>query len=386
MTLGLYLHIPFCRSRCPYCNFISLEDPDARTRERFFRDLRLEISRVRQRSGAFRFDTIYLGGGTPSVLDPAEVVGLLETIRTDFDVAPGAEITCEWNPGDREEKKLSILKGAGVNRISLGAQSFHDGLLSRLGRRHSSADILKTFEGLRAAGIGNISLDLMLRIPGQTFEDFQHSLERCVKLGAEQVSLYDLEVHPGTQFGRLRSRGELALPGEAEHALMYQAAGKVLEWAGYEHYEISNFAKPGFASRHNLIYWRNQEYLGLGPGAFSYREGVRSQFAKDIPRYLEKCEAGDWRNDEEDVLSEAEKETETFAMGLRLKAGITPGDFPAIYPALAPRIGVLTEEGLLEQKDGKVRLTARGQFLSEDIFGFLLNQEERTLPGRPRDV
>ena len=162
---------------------------------------------------------------------------------------------------------------------------------------------------------------------------------------------------------------------------MYQAACDTLIRAGYEHYEISNFAKPGFASRHNLIYWRNQEYLGLGPGAFSYLGGRRYQFTCEAVRYLEKCEVGNWRNDQEDVLSDAERETETFAMGLRLEEGVMPLEFLGIYPGLQERVEALSREGLLEWVGEKIRLTARGQFLSEDVFGFLLRKDRGSEEG-----
>jgi oxygen-independent coproporphyrinogen-3 oxidase len=214
----------------------------------------------------------------------------------------------------------------------------------------------------------------MLRLPGQTVEDFRDSIKKCMKLDASQVSLYDLEVHEGTSFGRFQKEGKLDLPGEEDHSRMYESAIEILTGAGYEHYEISNFAEPGLASRHNLIYWHNQEYLGLGPGAFTYRDGVRSQFAPDLGRYLEKCEAGDWKNDVEDMLSEQEKETETLVTGLRLCEGVSPGLFPKIYPALKPRLKTLCDEGLLEIIRENCRLTRRGKFLSEDVFSFLVRR------------
>ncbi len=375
MPRGLYIHIPFCKTRCHYCNFISFGETTPEFRERFFKALFEEVREAGKKYGQLFFDTLYLGGGTPSLLNAQEMTGLFGEVRKNFEISQDAEITCEWNPGDGEEEKFSVLRALGVNRLSLGVQSFQDGLLSQLGRRHTVHDTLRTLEKIQKAGIGNISFDLMLRIPGQKLADFQESLERCVACGAAQVSLYDLEVHKATVFGGLREKGALALPDEEEHAGMYQAACEGLVRAGYEHYEISNFARPGFASRHNLIYWHNQEYLGLGPGAFSYLGGIRSQFAGEGIRYLEKCEAGDWRNDQEDVLSEAERETETFAMGLRLAEGVKLRDFPGIYPGLRERVETLLQKGLLELADEELRLTAWGRFLSEDIFGFLLQKD-----------
>jgi len=354
--------------------------PSPSLRERFFEAVSAEIKHARDRYGPLSWDTFYLGGGTPSSLSIPELHRMIEGVQAAFQFNAGYEFTCEFNPGDGDEAKLKALHESGVNRISLGCQSFRDSLLKRLGRRHTVRDIEETVEKIRQAGISNISFDLMLRLPGQTVEDFQDSVEQCIALGASQVSLYDLEVHEGTPFGQYRKEGQLNLPGEEEHARMYEIAIERLTAAGYGHYEISNFAKPGLASRHNLIYWHNQEYLGVGPGAFTYLNGIRSQLAPDLERYLEKCKVLDWKNDTEDRLSEEEKETETLVTGLRLSEGVVPALFPKIYPAIKDRLKTLQEEGLLEISGETRRLSTRGKFLSEDVFSFLL---ERT-PLRPR--
>ena len=327
--------------------------------------------------GPLSFETLYLGGGTPSSLSLSELKRLLEKVRATFRFKKGYEFTCEFNPGDGDEAKLKALCEIGVNRISLGCQSFQDEILQRLGRRHTVRDIEETVLKIRQAGIRNISFDLMLRLPGQTVEDFRDSLRQCIALEASQVSLYDLEVHEETPFGKIQREGGLDLPVEAGHARMYESAIEMLAGAGYEHYEISNFAKPGLASRHNLLYWHNQEYLGLGPGAFTYLNGIRSQFAPDLDRYLEKCEAGDLKNDTEDKLSDEEKETETLVTGLRLREGVAPASFSKIYPVIKDRIKTLCDEGLLESGGENIRLTTRGKFLSEDVFSFLLSKEEK---------
>ncbi len=398
MPCGLYLHIPFCRTRCQYCNFVTTAEPPLVLRARFWDAIFAELAHARGRNGPLMFDTLYLGGGTPSSLSIPELRWLTEKIHQAFRFREGYEFTCEFNPGDGDELKLQMLREMGVNRISLGCQSFRDEILQRLGRRHTVQDIEETAAEIRHAGITNISFDLMLRLPGQTVEDFRDSVKRCVELDAAQVSLYDLEVHEGTPFGQFQKEGppvlsrtlqdrtsggraagpggKLDLPGEEDHAQMYESAIEMLTSFGYEHYEISNFAKPGLASRHNLIYWHNQEYLGLGPGAFTYLNGIRSQLAPDLVRYLEKCEAMDWKNDIEDELSEEEKETETLVTGLRLCEGVEPASFPKIYPVLRERMDALCEEGLLEIFGGNTRLTNRGKFLSEDVFNFLLEKQE----------
>lgn len=379
MPKGLYVHIPFCKTRCHYCNFVSTPNAAATLRARFFKALKLEISEAARRYGRLSFNALYVGGGTPSFLNRQEIGILFELLRGHLAFKKDAEMTCEWNPGDSDEENLTLFRTLGINRISLGAQSFQEHLLQRLGRRHSVKDILITFEKIRQAGIENISLDLMLRIPGQTLKDFRGSLKRSVELGAEQISLYDLEVHARTIFGEWQEQGKLNLPSEEGHAAMYQEAIHILRKAGYEHYEISNFAKPGFASRHNLLYWHNQEYIGLGPGAFSYLRGVRFQFAENLESYLQKCEEGYWENAQEDTLSGEEKEAETFIMGLRLKEGVIPENFPQIYPQLKKRIETLCSENLLRQHDRRVVLSDRGKFLSEDVFAFLLQKDKLSL-------
>lgn len=378
MPRGLYVHIPFCKTRCHYCNFVTTAEATPALREKFFASLELEIREVQRRYGKLSFETLYIGGGTPSSLRISEMTNLMGMLRRDFIFAKNAEVTCEWNPGDGDNAKCRAFAALGINRVSLGAQSFQDTLLKQLGRRHSAQEIRTTLGSIRGAGIQNVSLDLMLRIPKQVVKDFRQSLETCVELQASQVSLYDLEVHKNTIFGLLQEQGKLNLPDEKKHARMYQDAIDLLTSSGYEHYEISNFAKPGFESKHNLIYWHNQEYLGLGPGAFSYLEGMRYQFAADLERYLMKCETGNWHSQQEDLLTKIETEKETFIMELRLQKGVSPEKFPSIYPQIQKRLKILCGEKFLEKAGQKVRLTARGKFLSESVFGFLLQKEKRT--------
>jgi len=371
---GLYIHIPFCSTRCHYCNFVTTAEYTPGLRERFFRALFSEIKHARETYGPLAFDTLYFGGGTPSCLTAREMEGLISEAQTAFEFKTGYEFTYEFNPGDGEETKLRALATVGVNRISLGCQSFDDEILHRLGRRHKVQGILETVAKIREAGIQNMSFDLMLRLPGQTVAGFRDSVRRCIELGASQVSLYDLEVHQETRFGELQKEGDLDLPSEEDHARMYESAIELLTGAGYNHYEISNFARPGLASRHNLAYWHNQEYLGLGPGAFTYLNAIRSQFAPDLVRYLEKIENGEWKNDTEDRLSAEEQEKETLVTGLRLREGVRPALFPKILPALQGRFDALCKDGLMERTGEHVRLTDRGKFLSEDVFNFLLEK------------
>ena len=371
---GLYIHIPFCQTRCHYCNFVTAAGCSPDIRRKFFEALSLEIKETRERFGRLSFDTLYLGGGTPSCLEIQEVESLLSEVHKAFEFKDACEFTFEFNPGDTDETKLKALYAVRVNRISLGCQAFQDNLLRRIGRRHTVRDIAETVSKIRRAGIVNISFDLMLRLPGQTAEDFCDSVRQCIELEASQVSLYDLEVHEETPFGQFQKEGKLDLPAEEVHARMYESAIEMLISAGYEHYEIFNFSRPGLASRHNLIYWHNQEYLGLGPGAFSYLGGIRYQFATDLERYLEKCTLGNWKNDVEDRLSEEEKETETLVTGLRLRDGIAPEAFAKIYGSFKDRLETLCSEGLMERSGKNIRLTVRGKFLAEDVFAFLVQR------------
>jgi oxygen-independent coproporphyrinogen-3 oxidase len=277
---GLYVHIPFCRRKCHYCNYTIWVGAGEEDRERFFRALAAEAVRAAERYGPLAFDTLYFGGGTPSLLLADEFRRVAEILRKHFRFRPGAEFTCEANPGDVDATRLAAWRREGMNRVSLGIQSFDDHLLRLMGRAHDRAAALEAVRALGGAGFDNVSFDLILRLPGQTPAGAREALEEAVRLGPRQVVLYDLNVHEGTVFGRRAREGKLDLPSEALHEAMFAAAEEVLvRRAGFRHYEVSTFARPGYEARHNLIYWRNGEYLGLGPGAFSYMQGVRYQFA-----------------------------------------------------------------------------------------------------------
>lgn len=326
--------------------------------------------------GSLEFDTIYFGGGTPSLLSEQEMSDLFFVIKKFFRVKKEAEITCEWNPGDGNREKIKIFAELGINRISLGAQGFDDGLLKRIGRRHTAKETMQAIENFHDAGIKNISLDLMLRLPGQRVEDFESSALKAIEQNVSQVSLYDLEIYGDTVFGRRQRNNKLILPDENVHAAMYQAAINFLCGAGYEQYEISNFAKPGFASRHNLLYWHNKEYLGVGAGAFSYIDGIRFQFAPTMKIWFEKHRLKDFAADVADKLSPKDIAKETFAMNLRLAEGAEVLPIEEKFPSMKERIKVLREEKLLNKKDGRVFLTTRGKCVAENVFSFLLEKDD----------
>lgn len=369
--LGLYVHIPYCLRKCYYCNFTTVANAPLSERQRYFEALECQIAHVRSRYGELFFDTLYLGGGTPSFLQADEMACLLGFIRSAFAFREGCEATCEVNPGDTSDEKLQLFRRHGINRISLGAQSFSDALLSQVGRIHDRRAIYETLDRLAKHGFVNVSLDLMLRLPGQKVQDVKDSIQAAVDLNVKQVVLYDLNVHRETVFGQRQLRGQLHLPSEELHEEMFQAAQERLIAAGFRQYEVTSFAKPGFESQHNLIYWHNQDYLGLGPGAFSYLGGKRTQFALTVSRYIDKCSRGDWSNDEEDEPSPQEREIETVLTGLRLQEGVEVMKFSLIRNHLQKEILFLESQDLLYEEAGRVFLTRRGRFLAETVFTHL---------------
>lgn len=378
---GLYVHVPFCRRKCHYCNYVIAAAAPARLKEDFFRAIEKEAEFQRARRGPLVFDTLYLGGGTPSALDGAEMSRLVSILRKHFGFCEGFEFTCEANPGEINAAKARVYRKLGVNRISLGAQSFDDALLADMGRIHDSAAIGATARMLREEGFGNISFDLIIRLPGQTPRGVVDSVRRAASEGASQMVIYDLNVHEGTVYGARRRRGTLELPPEERHFEMARAAEETLAESGYVQYEISSFARPGFESRHNLIYWHNAEYLGLGPGAFSYMEGCRYQYARDAARYVEKCLAGRWENDDEDFLSPEKTEMETLLTGLRLKEGVALRAFPLLGRRLESEAAALAGEGLIEEKGGRWALTRTGRHLAETVFTRLADPGLFAKPG-----
>jgi oxygen-independent coproporphyrinogen III oxidase len=371
---GLYLHVPFCHQKCFYCDFVITLQLSQDARKRFFEALKKEIGRAAARYGKLIFSTLYIGGGTPSLLSADEMTRLTTEVREHFDFEPGFEFTCEMNPGDADLAKLRAFREIGVNRVSLGAQAFQERLLKEMGRHHGVREIADAVQMIRNAGIENISLDLISGLPHQSLQDFHESLKKTVELQPSQVSLYDLEIRDRTPWGILHQKGELNPAGEDLRAEMFQTAIDVLTDAGYVQYEISTFSKPGFESRHNLIYWNNQEYLGLGPGAFSYMKGERSQFSFEVPQYLEKCEAEKWEPEVKDRLNEEEKETETLVTGLRLTHGVDLESFRKIRPKIESRLAELEEGNLVTRAGSRIALTPRGRFLAERTFSLLIGK------------
>ena len=365
---GLYIHVPFCVKKCHYCNFVIAAGIPAASRVRFLEALEKEVDHRKDALSNTIFDTVYLGGGTPSVLDAGEFERLFALLRARFHWKKDAEITCEANPGDVDGKKASLLRKLGVNRVSLGAQSFHDDTLQKLNRTHRSAEIESSFRLLRDAGFDNINMDLILSLPGEEWGRAKHSLEKLAALKPEHVSIYELSVEDKTVFGDLQARGKLEVPNEERQFETLSKARAFLKQQGYNHYELLNYAKSGSESRHNLLYWANEDTVGFGPGAYTYFMGKRFRYTDGYQQYLSKVAAGDWANLEEETLAADKKEVESFLLALRLTRGAELARFAGVAGRFREEIRGLSEKGLIEESGGALRLTARGQFLAETVF------------------
>ena len=370
---GLYVHIPFCARKCPYCDFntyAGLEDLHAR----YVDALVTEIRRVGEALGRPRVRTVFIGGGTPTVLPPDDLARILEAVRQAFRVDPEAEITCEANPGTVDRSRFRALREAGVNRLSLGAQSFDEAELRFLGRIHTAAEIPQAVEAARAAGFTNINLDLIYGLPGQEPRTWERNLHTALALEPTHVSCYALTVEEGTPLARWVRDGRVPPPDDDLQADLYARAQVILGEAGYQHYEISNWARPGARCAHNLIYWRNEPYLGLGPGAHAC-DLQRRWWVERAPRaYIQRVHAGQTTVAGWEEISPAQAMAETMILGLRLlQEGVSRARFRARFgldPVERYREAVerLSAWGLLEVRADALRLTPRAYAVANRVF------------------
>ena len=368
-ALGLYLHIPFCDAICNYCNF-NRGLLDTELKARYLVALEGEIARA---SEATPVDTIFLGGGTPSVLTPAEVETLLSACRDAFDLRPGAEITLEMNPEGASHTRLHGYRAAGVNRLSLGIQSFRDEELQRLGRLHSAGRAVEAFGTARAAGFDNISLDLMVWLPEQTVIAWMESVEQLISMGPDHASLYLLELYPNAPLREEMARGSWEQAPDEAAVEMYHCGLAALEDAGYRQYEISNVARHDYRSRHNLKYWSGGEWLGFGCGAHSTRGRRRWQNVSDIGDYAARMKAGEAVVGSSRELSDEERLTDTMFLGLRLVEGIDLdlievrfGQDP--WDRWGSELEPFVAAGLLVREERRLRLTREGMLLANEIM------------------
>lgn len=370
---ALYVHLPFCPYVCPYCDFAKWRYARGRA-DRYLAALRAEIAA----SPVTRVTTIFFGGGTPNTYDAATLGGLIDMLRARFSVAERAEISVEINPDLGLCERLPELRAAGVNRLSIGVQSFDPVELRTLGRRHAAADVATVVTRARDAGFTNISLDLMFGVPGQTEASWTASLERALDLGVEHLSTYGLTIEDGTPYARWYERAPGAFFDGDREARLYEIAIERCARAGFEHYEISNFARPGYRCAHNANYWRNGSYLGLGVGAASYIDGVRSTHTRDLDVYCAAVLAGNPIPGESEQLVGDARTGEATMLALRTLEGVDTTEFRERYDVdFLQRYGTviadLTAAGMLRVAGRRVQLTQRGRFLANDVCGAFLS-------------
>lgn len=383
-SLELYVHIPFCVRKCEYCDFLSAPT-GADTQQEYVRNLLLEIEQKGVRCTDYEVTTIFFGGGTPSILKAGWIADILDAIHRNFKVRKDAEITIECNPGTLTFEKLSIYKSAGINRISVGLQSASDAELRELGRVHTYEDFLKSYDLIRKKGFSNVNIDLMAALPGQTLKSYEQTLRRVLALKPEHISAYSLIIEEGTPFYEkyeadelLREKGEKPqmLPSEETERLMYERTKELLLAHGYERYEISNYARRGYACRHNIGYWRRENYLGFGLGSASLLENERFHNTTDLTDYL----GGDYLAYEQEKLDKKSQMEEFMFLGLRMTDGISTECFRQTFgltvelvygPVLEQQIA----DQLLRKEDGRIFLTERGLDVSNYVMAqFLLDK------------
>jgi len=377
MRTALYIHFPFCVRKCLYCDFNSRAGTAIAQAEYVTLLLREMELRRESLAGDVFASTLYFGGGTPSLLEPPFVARIIAAAKRLFALQADAEITIEANPGTVTRDKLAGYRFAGVNRLSLGMQSFSEPMLTTLGRAHTVRDGLDAFAAARDAGFANIGIDLIHSLPGQNSQMWRTEVNRAVALRPEHISAYGLAIEAGTPFHAMEQRGELALPGEEEAAAMFEQTSELLLQAGYEHYEISNFARPGRRSRHNQVYWQRGSYLGFGAGAHSFLSDPRfgSRWNNpDLPEtYLQAIGSGVAPREGLSTVKEREALAEKLFLGLRMLEGVDGESFrrefgvtpEGAYPTELP--GLLAN-GLLERQEGRLRLTRRGLLLANQVF------------------
>ena len=361
-----YVHIPFCTQICYYCDFSKVfikNQPVDSYLEHLLQEFHsYDIQKLR---------TLYIGGGTPTALSASQLEVLLDGLTKNLDLSVLEELTIEANPGDLDADKIAVLQNSAVNRVSLGVQTFDDKMLKKIGRSHTEKDIYENIDRLKLAGFDNISIDLIYALPGQTMDQVKDNVAKAIALDIPHMSLYSLILENHTVFMNRMRRGKLPLPKEELEAEMFEYIIAELERAGFEHYEISNFSKPDFESRHNLMYWDNAEYYGIGAGASGYVDGVRYKNHGPIRHYLKAVEEGSARINEEHLSQREQMEEEMF-LGLRKKSGVSMARFEekferSFQELYGDIVKDLIQQGLMQVEGDRVRMTKRGLFLGDTV-------------------
>lgn len=369
-----YLHIPFCAQICHYCDFnkVFLQGQPV---EEYLESMDIEMKNTVEAYPFSQMNTIFVGGGTPTVLTEQQLELFLASIHKHLipKTLENLEFTFEANPGDLTLQKLKLLKEGGVNRLSFGVQTFNDKLLESIGRTHRREDVFRTIELARVAGFTNVSLDLIYALPNQTVDDFKETLDIALSLEVEHFSAYSLIIEPKTVFYNRMRKGTLNLPSEENEANMYELLMDTMERNNYHQYEISNFAKNGFESKHNLTYWNNEEYYGIGAGAHSYLQGKRIANAGPIKQYMTKIAETGFPHVDINPVPEHERMEEELFLGLRKTSGVSKLHFKKkfgkdIMDVFGEQIIEQKNKGLLEDTEETIRLTHRGKFLGNEVF------------------
>ena len=384
-TLGIYIHIPFCASKCGYCDFYSLAGCD-RLMPKYHNALLQHIRESGPQLREYYTDTVYFGGGTPSYYGARRICDIFNALKRSALVYKSSEVTVEVNPDSVRYHDLAALREEGVNRLSIGAQSANDDLLRLIGRRHSWQQVRKAVKNARDAGFANVSLDLIYGLPSQSREDWADTLCRALELQPEHLSCYGLKLEEGTPMYLYRD-SEL-LPDDDMQADMYLYTCETLERFGFRQYEISNFARPGFASKHNMKYWLLRDYIGFGPGAASSVGGLRYSFVKDLQKYIAGVQGGGAVVDEYEKIGELDRASEYLMLGMRTVRGVSPKEYHSIYRSdFAPLQELLEEfarKGWAVCEKGRWHFTPSGFLLSNLLIRMMLDKQgEYKLSGNP---
>lgn len=374
--LGLYLHVPFCMKKCGYCDFLSWKGTEEE-QETYVQGLLKEIESYREFAKGYKVSTVFLGGGTPSILSGEQIERILGAVSDVFMMDKHAEITLEMNPGTVTEEKLRSYKKAGINRLSIGLQSVKNENLKLLGRIHTYEEFLQSYELARQEGFKNISVDLISSLPGQTLESWKEELQEIVRLNPEHVSVYQLILEEGTPFYETYADHPELLPDEEVSREIYLSTGRILSEAGYEQYEISNYAKPGQESRHNLKYWDRADYLGLGLGAASMVRNIRMTNTRDLKTYLEHCSQPKTMRKDVQFLEEPRQMEEFMFLGLRKTRGVSRKEFHRVFGrdmdmVYEKTLAKCLENGMLKEHKDRVFLSEEGVLVSNLVLSEFL--------------
>lgn len=371
-TIGIYIHVPFCRSKCYYCDFISYSGKEELIND-YFEALKNELKLYTTKLKDHNIATIFIGGGTPSHVDEKYITDILKVCKEEFTLSVDAEITIEANPGTLTEQKLVTYKKAGINRISMGLQAVQAHLLKELGRIHTLDEFIDNFKSSRSIGFRNISLDLIFGLPNQTIEEWDETLSMVLNLSPEHVSCYSLKIEEGTVFGDKLSAGALVPASDELDRQMYYSAINRLTKAGFIHYEISNFSKPGYISKHNTIYWKAEEYIGLGAGAHSYFNGIRYNNSEDITDYINCVKNNNLSMQNYALITPSESMSEFVILGLRFIDGINIDEFylrydKNIFDVFEKQIDELVYKKFIYISKGYIKLTPVGLDLANQVM------------------